>query len=160
MPPPGGEAVLPPDPQSSPSADATVPATPAQPASGAGALPVAAAVTPGADGGRAAATSATPGAATPASAASAPNPVAGTTVAADGVVVFRTRGPSWVQVTDAGGTTVLRRLMGAGDSAGATGKLPLAVTVGDASQTDVQVRGKAFDLAPLTRDNVARFEVK
>jgi cytoskeleton protein RodZ len=34
------------------------------------------------------------------------------------------------------------------------------VTVGDANQTDVQVRGKAFDLAPLARDNVARFEVK
>jgi len=28
------------------------------------------------------------------------------------------------------------------------------------SATDVQVRGKPFDLAPVSRDNVARFEVK
>jgi cytoskeleton protein RodZ len=34
------------------------------------------------------------------------------------------------------------------------------VTVGDAAQTEVQVRGKPYDLAPVARDNVARFEVK
>lgn len=81
-------------------------------------------------------------------------------VPANAVVVFRTRGPSWIQVTDAGGTTVLRRLMGPGESAGAAGTLPLSVTVGAAEQTDVQVRGKPFNLGPLARDNVARFEVK
>ena len=42
-----------------------------------------------------------------------------------------------------------------------TGTLPLSVVVGRAVGVDVQVRGKPFDLAPLTRaDNVARFEVK
>lgn len=81
-------------------------------------------------------------------------------IPANAVVVFRTRGPSWVQVTDARGTTVLQRLMGAGESAGVGGTLPLAVTVGDVAQTDVQVRGKAFDLGSVARDNVARFEVK
>ena len=40
------------------------------------------------------------------------------------------------------------------------GALPLAVTVGDVKATTVAVRGKAFDLAPVSRDNVARFEVK
>ncbi|HVE54579.1 MAG TPA: RodZ domain-containing protein [Ramlibacter sp.] len=104
-------------------------------------------------------------AAAPNPAASASQPVTGpetaaAAVPATAVVVFRTRGPSWIQVTDARGTTVLRRLMAAGDSAGAGGTLPLSVTVGDAGQTDVQVRGKPFSLAPLTRDNVARFEVK
>lgn len=93
-----------------------------------------------------------PAAALPAPAASAP--------AATGTVVFRTRGPSWVEVTDANGNTQLRRLLGPGESAGASGQLPLSVTVGDASQTDVQVRGKPFDLARIARDNVARFEVK
>jgi cytoskeleton protein RodZ len=81
-------------------------------------------------------------------------------VPADSIVVFRTKGPSWVQVTDAGGTTVLRRLMAPGESAGAVGKLPLSVTVGSVQQTEVQVRGKPFDLAAVSRDNVARFEVK
>jgi len=97
--------------------------------------------------------------------AAAPAPqaaVANVTTAppASGVVVFRTRGPSWVEVTDSKGVVALRKLMAAGESAGATGALPLAVTVGSSSNTEVEVRGKAFDLAPVSRDNVARFEVK
>ncbi len=90
--------------------------------------------------------------ATPAVAASAPVPA--------GIVAFRTRGASWILVTDARGNEVLRRLMSAGDSAGATGALPLTVTIGSAEATEVQVRGKPFNLAPVSRDNVARFEVK
>lgn len=79
---------------------------------------------------------------------------------AGGLVVFRVSGPSWIQVTDAKGAVALRRELAAGESATASGPLPLAVTVGSASVTSVEVRGKAFDLAAVTRDNVARFEVK
>jgi cytoskeleton protein RodZ len=79
---------------------------------------------------------------------------------AGGVVVFRTKGPSWVEVTDAKGVVTLRRLLTAGETAGASGTLPLAVTVGSVNSTEVQVRGRAYDLAPVSRDNVARFEVK
>lgn len=93
-------------------------------------------------------------------AASEPAPATTGPIPARGVVLFRTRGPSWVQVTDATGNTVLRRLMGPGESAGASGALPLSVTVGDAGVTEVQVRGRPYDLAPVARDNVARFEVK
>lgn len=89
-------------------------------------------------------------------AASGQTPITGST----GIVVFRTRGSSWVQVTDAKGTPVFRRLMEAGETAGATGALPLSVTVGSVEATDVQVRGKPFNLGPVTKDNVARFEVK
>lgn len=77
-----------------------------------------------------------------------------------GIVVFRTTGPSWVEVTDAKGVVALRRLLAAGESTGVSGTLPLTVTVGRASATEVQVRGKAFDLAAVSRDDVARFEVK
>jgi cytoskeleton protein RodZ len=153
-PPAGTETAAPAQPQVTTPAAVGIAASPAaMPASGSGAVPTAAAVTPAPDTARAATT---PGAQSPApaGAASAPAPVA------DGIVVFRARGASWIQVTDAGGATVLRRLMAAGDSAAASGKLPLSVTVGDAKQTEVQVRGKPYDLAPLTRDNVARFEVK
>ncbi len=83
--------------------------------------------------------------------------VAGT---ANGVVVFKTRIESWVEVTDAKGVVTLRRLLAAGESAGASGALPLKVIVGRADATDVQVRGKPLDLVPLAKDNVARFEVK
>ena len=79
---------------------------------------------------------------------------------ANGVVVFRATGPSWVQVTDASGVVALRRLLAAGETAGASGSLPLAVTIGSASATEVKVRDRPFDLAPVSRDNVARFEVK
>lgn len=76
------------------------------------------------------------------------------------IVVFKTRSLSWVEVTDAKGTIAMRRLLGAGESAGVSGALPLSVTIGKASATEVQVRGKAFDLASYSRDDVARFEVR
>ena len=79
---------------------------------------------------------------------------------ASGIVVFRTSGPSWVEVTDASGAVAVRKLLEAGEAAGASGALPLQVTVGRADFTVVQVRGKPFDLKPVSRDNVARFEVK
>ena len=80
--------------------------------------------------------------------------------AASGVVVFRSASASWVRVTDAKGTVVLRKTLSAGESAGASGALPLQVTIGTANVTAVQVRGEPFDLAPVSRDNVARFEVR
>ena len=97
---------------------------------------------------------ATAAAPAPAAAASA----AGSTPA--GIVVFKAKGESWIQVTDAKGGVALRKLLAAGESAAASGALPLSVTVGSATATDVQVRGKPFDLAPVSRDNVARFEVQ
>lgn len=81
-------------------------------------------------------------------------------VAPAGIVTFRARGESWVEVTDAKGTVVLRRTLTAGEVAGASGVLPLAAVVGKADVTQVQVRGQAFDLSSVARDNVARFEVK
>jgi cytoskeleton protein RodZ len=77
-----------------------------------------------------------------------------------GIVTFRAKGESWVEVTDAKGTVVLRRTLTAGEVAGASGVLPLAAVVGKADVTQVQVRGQAFDLNAVARDNVARFEVK
>ena len=77
-----------------------------------------------------------------------------------GVVVFKAKGQSWVEVTDAKGQVALRKTLGPGESAGASGPLPLAVVVGKADVTQVSVRGKSLDLAPHSRDNVARFEVK
>ena len=82
------------------------------------------------------------------------------TAPANGIVVFRTRGDSWVEVVDAKGVVALRKLMGAGESTGASGALPLTVTIGKVDMTDVEVRGKKFDMRPVSKDNVARFEVK
>jgi cytoskeleton protein RodZ len=91
----------------------------------------------------------------------APAPVAAASQAMPaGIVTFRAKGESWVEVTDAKGTVVLRRTLTAGEVAGASGALPLAAVVGKADLTQVQVRGQAFDLNAVARDNVARFEVK
>lgn len=87
-------------------------------------------------------------------------PAAADAAAASQILVFRARGASWIEVTDAKGGVALRKLLAAGESAAASGALPLAVTVGSASTTEVEVRGKPLDLKPLARDNVARFEVK
>jgi cytoskeleton protein RodZ len=54
----------------------------------------------------------------------------------------------------------VRRLLAAGEAAGASGVPPLQVIIGRADATEVQVRGKPFDLRKVSRDNVARFEVK
>jgi cytoskeleton protein RodZ len=81
-------------------------------------------------------------------------------VSASGTVVFRAKEPSWVEVTDAKGVVAVRRLLAAGEAVGASGAVPLQVTVGRVDATEVQVRGKPFDLRPVSRDNVARFEVK
>jgi len=47
-----------------------------------------------------------------------------------------------------------------GDATGISGVLPLSVVVGRADVTDVEVKGKPFNLAAFAKDNVARFEVK
>ena len=79
---------------------------------------------------------------------------------ATAVVAFKARASSWVEVTDARGVVVLRRTLQAGESAAASGALPLQSVIGRADAVDVLVRGKAFDLAPVSKENVARFEVK
>jgi cytoskeleton protein RodZ len=155
------EPVMPP-----PDAAATVPSFPAAVESPA---PAAQAV-PAPTLGTAPAAAPVPQAPAPAATAVAPRPAASVAIASQdaasgvmagrGVVQFRTRGPSWIQVTDASGATVFQRLMEPGESAGASGTLPLSVVIGSVGATEVQVRGKPYNLAPVSKDNVARFEVK
>lgn len=96
----------------------------------------------------------------PSPAAPAPVATGPAQPAPTGIIVFRAKGESWVEVTDARGTVVIRRLLGAGEQIGVSGALPLAAVVGRVDATQVEVRGKAFDLNAVSKDNVARFEVK
>lgn len=77
-----------------------------------------------------------------------------------GVVVFKTREASWIEVTDARGAIQLSRMVEPGEPVGASGPLPLNVTIGRADVTEVTVRGKPFPLDEISRGGVARFEVK
>ncbi len=76
------------------------------------------------------------------------------------IVVFTAKTESWVEATDSKGQVVLRRVLVAGEVVGASGALPLKVVVGRANATQVEIRGKAFDVNAIAKDNVARFEVK
>jgi len=76
------------------------------------------------------------------------------------LLVLRPKEVSWVQVIDAKGVVQLRKTLQAGEVASVGGELPLAVVVGRADATVVEVRGKVMPLGAITQDNVARFEVK
>ncbi len=80
--------------------------------------------------------------------------------ATSGIVVFKAQALAWVEVVDAGGVVQVRRNIAAGETVGVSGALPLSVVVGRSDTTQVEVRGQAFDLLSVARDNVARFEVK
>ena len=93
----------------------------------------------------------------------APEPIGAAVSAAvnpNGALLLRARQPTWVQVTGASGNVLLQRSMQPGESVSFDADLPLAVVVGRADEVDVSVRGQVFDLAPHTRNNVARFEVR
>ncbi len=77
-----------------------------------------------------------------------------------GLVVFKAKGSSWVEVVDAKSVVQMRRLFAAGETGAAIGSLPLSVVVGRADAMDVEVRGKPFDFTAVSKDGVARFEVK
>jgi cytoskeleton protein RodZ len=67
---------------------------------------------------------------------------------------------SWIEVVDAQGHTLLSRTVVAGESVGLDGALPMKVKVGNAKGTRLSLRGENVDLAPWTRDNVARLVLK
>lgn len=87
-------------------------------------------------------------------------PVAATEAASASGLVLRSRGEAWVEVTDAKGVIRIRKTLTAGETAAIAGPMPLSVVIGRADATEVEVRGKAFSLEKIAKDNVARFEVK
>lgn len=128
------------------------PATPATSATSATAAAPAASTAPSA---------ALPAAGTSTAAVSAaPTSATAATAGGNQPLVFVAREECWITVTEAGGKQLLRRSLKAGETVGLSGALPLSVVVGRASAVDVQVRGKPYDLKPVTRGGgVARFEV-
>lgn len=83
----------------------------------------------------------------------APGPIAG-------VIVFRARAASWVKVVDTKGSVLVNKTMAAGEVIPVSGDVPLTVVIGRSDAMDVEVRGKVFSLATVSKENVARFEVK
>ena len=100
--------------------------------------------------------------AVPASEAAAPDAAAAEakTAAPAGLVQLRTTDASWIDVRDAGGQVLLSRTVMPGESVGLDGALRLRLVVGNAAATELGFRGQPVDLAPHTRDNVARLELR
>ena len=80
--------------------------------------------------------------------------------AAARLVEVRATASSWIEITDASGQAVLSRLLQAGEAVPLDGALPMKVRIGNASGTQLSFRGQPVALAPFTRDNIARLELK
>jgi cytoskeleton protein RodZ len=92
--------------------------------------------------------------------AAASRPSSAPSLPSTGTVVFKAKGVTWVKVVDAKGMVQLSKTLAEGEVVGASGAMPLSVVIGRVDATEVQVRGQAFSLNAVSKDNVARFEVK
>ena len=88
------------------------------------------------------------------------NPIVDGSGSTTGILSLMASGASWVEVTDATGVVQLRKTMGQGEVQGVSGALPMAVVLGRAGVMSVRIRDVPLDLGAVTKDNVARFEVK
>jgi cytoskeleton protein RodZ len=66
---------------------------------------------------------------------------------------------TWVEVQDARGRTLLSRKVAQGESLGLDGEVPLRLTIGNATSTQVTFRGQLVDLKANTEGNVARLQL-
>jgi cytoskeleton protein RodZ len=89
----------------------------------------------------------------------APTTAPAAAATAEKLVTFKASGQTWVEVKNAAGAIVFKKLLNEGEIAGANGVPPLTVIVGRADVTQVEVRGKPISLIPIAKSNVARFEV-
>jgi len=79
---------------------------------------------------------------------------------AAGIAVVRANDASWIEAHDARGTLLLSRTLAPGESVGLDGPLPLKLVIGNATATEVTMRGKRVTLGAPNRDNVVRVELK
>jgi cytoskeleton protein RodZ len=80
--------------------------------------------------------------------------------AADVPIVLTFLGTSWVEVRDGTGTLIVSVTGNAGGTQAVSGRAPFDVVLGNAAAVNVSWLGKAFDTAPFTRQNVAKFTLK
>ena len=99
-----------------------------------------------------------PGTAQPESAQAAA-PVAAN-AAVDAVLVIRYEGPSWTEIRDSAGQTLISRLVGADSIEPFDGVPPFSIVIGNARAVTLLYRGQPVDLVPYTRLNVARLVLR
>jgi cytoskeleton protein RodZ len=82
-----------------------------------------------------------------------------TVPAGAGLLGVKATGETWIEVQDARGQTLLSRKVAAGESLGLNGDVPLRVTIGNATHTQLTFRGQLVDLKSNTEGNVARLQL-
>jgi cytoskeleton protein RodZ len=75
------------------------------------------------------------------------------------LLAVKVSGESWIEVQDARGQTLVSRRVTSGEALGLDGAVPLRVTVGNASATQLTFRGQPVDLTTNTVANVARLQL-
>jgi len=95
----------------------------------------------------------------PASVPSLAAPVA-SAATGQGALQLRARQSSWVEVVDARSQVLVSRTLAAGEAVEFDGALPMRVKIGNAGGTELTFRGRPVDLNAISRDNVARLELK
>ena len=80
--------------------------------------------------------------------------------AGGGVIRFKFKGNSWVEIKDGRGRVLLSRINPGGSEAEVIGSPPFSVIVGNAPQVRMYYNNREFDLEPHTRVAVARFIVE
>jgi len=95
-----------------------------------------------------------------ASATAASEAPASASAAPESLIELKVSGESWIEVLDANGAMLLQRKLEAGEFVGLDGTPPFRLKIGNAVVTRLSYRGQPVDLAPATRDNVARLELK
>lgn len=91
----------------------------------------------------------------------APNTAAPTAAASSkGILQLSVAEGSWIEVRDAQGRLLLSRTVQPGEAVGVDGALPMRVVVGNAAATLVRFRDQPVELTAVTRDNVARLELR
>ena len=93
-------------------------------------------------------------------AASPPAAEATATASGSGLLSIRAVNDSWIEVVDGAGTKVAQRVLKPGETLDFSIAPPYSVVLGRADAVHVTVRGQSFDVMPLARNGVARFEVK
>ena len=83
-----------------------------------------------------------------------------TPAAAAGPLELRATAESWIEVQDATAKLLISRNVLAGETVQLDGAMPLKLKIGNAAGTNLVFRGQPVGLAPYTRDNVARLELK
>ena len=101
------------------------------------------------------ATPATAGSPAP-TAAAVPASTADATIA-DQPLMLAFRDYSWTEVRDRNGRVLLSGMNPGGTAQTLSGAPPLEIVIGNAADVSVRYRGQPVDLAPYTRQNIARF---